>query len=62
MNDIRMMTKKECSEKTGLSVWTISRLLESGQIRFIKSGRKTFVNYQSLLRYLGENINDEKAN
>lgn len=47
-----MGTIKEAAEKSGLAVYRVRKLVASGQVRYIKAGRRILVNLDSLARYL----------
>lgn len=52
-----MLTVTELSEKTGISRFSIRRMVKENKVTYIKLGNKVLVNYDSLLKYLqtGEN-------
>lgn len=54
-----MGTIKEAADASGLAVYRVRRLVASGQIRYIKAGRRILVNLDSLARYL--NAGDQPA-
>ena len=47
-----MLTIRDASLRTALTYWYISQLVKTNQIRSVKSGRKTYVNFSSLCSYL----------
>ena len=47
-----MGTIKEAADASGLAVYRVRKLVASGQIRYIKAGRRILVNLDSLARYL----------
>lgn len=48
----QMATIREAAEKSGLAVYRVRKLVASGQVRYIKAGRRILVNLDSLARYL----------
>lgn len=52
----RMVTIKELSELTGLSQYCIRSLCKQGKIKYLKSGTKTFINYQRFLEYMDREL------
>ena len=47
-----MGTIKEAADASGLAVYRVRKLVASGQVRYIKAGRRILVNLDSLARYL----------
>ena len=52
----RMVTIKELSELTGLSQYCIRGLCKQGNIKYLKSGTKTLINYQRFLEYMDREL------
>ncbi|GEM_PF-1782728 len=49
-----MVSIREASEHTGLSYYAVRRLCLTGQITFVRSGVKYYINLPKLLEYLNE--------
>jgi excisionase family DNA binding protein len=49
-----MVTIREASNQTGLSYYAVRRLCLTGQITFVRSGVKYYINLPKLLEYLNE--------
>lgn len=47
-----MGTIKEAADASGLAVYRVRKLVASGQVRYIKAGRRILVNLDSLAHYL----------
>lgn len=47
-----MGTIKEAADASGLAVYRVRKLVASGQVRYIKAGRRILVNLDSLSHYL----------
>lgn len=47
-----MGTIKEAAAESGLAVYRVRKLVASGQVRYIKAGRRILVNLDSLARYM----------
>ena len=48
----RMASIADCAKETGLSYYYIRQLVLENKIRYVKSGKKTYVNVNSLNNYL----------
>lgn len=51
-----MKSLKDAANETGLSYYCIRGLCINGNIAYIKSGNKFYVNMQSLLAFCGEKL------
>ena len=49
-----MVTIREASNQTGLSYYAVRRLCLTGQITFVRSGVKYYINLPKLLEYLND--------
>lgn len=47
-----MGTIKEAADASGLAVYRVRKLVSSGQVRYIKAGRRILVNLDSLAHYM----------
>lgn len=47
-----LLTVPEIHKKTGLSIYMIRRMIEEEKVVTIRLGRKIFVNYDSMIRFL----------
>ncbi len=54
----KMLTVNECAELTNLAKYHIRRLIHENKVKFILSGTKYLVNFDSLVEYL--NIGETK--
>ncbi|MGM9538890.1 MAG: hypothetical protein ACI3VN_11230 [Candidatus Onthomonas sp.] len=55
-----MVTIQEASERTGLAYHCIRRLCMTGQITYIRSGKKYYVNLPYLLSFLEQGQGDRQ--
>lgn len=51
-----MVTLREAAERTGLTYCCVRRLCLSGQISYIRSGVKYFVNFERLMEFLNRDV------
>ena len=49
-----MVSIREASEHTGLSYYAVRKLCLTGQITFVRSGVKFYINLPKLMEYLNE--------
>jgi hypothetical protein len=49
-----MVSIREASEHTGLSCYAVRKLCLTGQITFVRSGVKFYINLPKLMEYLNE--------
>lgn len=49
---------KQCSEDAGTSEWFIRKLIKENRVKYIRSGRRIYVNWESLVNYLEGEMND----
>lgn len=47
-----MVTVAEAAKRTNISSYTIRRWANEGEIKFVKSGCKMYIHFQSLVKYL----------
>ena len=52
MPDVEMLTIWECAERTGLPYKLIRKMCLQGEIVCIRSGKKFYINYPMLCKYL----------
>lgn len=47
-----MLMPKQAAEATGCSVYMIRRLIREDVVKYVKSGRRHYINMPSLMEYL----------
>ena len=55
---VRMISLQDAVRETGLTYFCLRSACLSGEIKFVRSGRKFYLNYRSLLAFCGETVED----
>lgn len=54
-----MLSIHDTQKLTGLSYVHIRHLIETGEVKYVKAGKKFLVNLESLIKYLNNEEGDE---